>query len=223
MDNQQTILFISSGFYFLYPPISLSKETAEGPLEKLETITNDNVTAYIDQEHFNLIPQSLFDESSISSYLELTAIEKKGSTPISNYIPLIDSTIIWTLNEEVKKKLIVNSPGIVFKHMLSLFINEKITQKKSPEIKIRIIKNSMYILCFNNGKLQLANRFLISGEDDAIYFTLLCAQHTKINKENTCINAKGEITKTFKNQLHNFFDSTKINLEETSTFQSFLS
>ena len=103
MDNQQTILFISSGFYFLYPPISLSKETAEGPLEKLETITNDNVTAYIDQEHFNLIPQSLFDESSISSYLELTAIEKKGSTPISNYIPLIDSTIIWTLNEEVKK------------------------------------------------------------------------------------------------------------------------
>ncbi|MFL2570358.1 MAG: DUF3822 family protein [Parvicellaceae bacterium] len=117
----------------------------------------------------------------------------------------------------------VNSPGIVFKHMLSLFINEKITQKKSPEIKIRIIKNSLYILCFNNGKLQLANRFLISGEDDAIYFTLLCAQHTKINKENTCINAKGEITKTFKNQLHNFFDSTKINLEESSTFQSFLS
>ena len=149
MDNQQTILFISSGFYFLYPPISLSKETAEGPLEKLETITNDNVTAYIDQEHFNLIPQSLFDESSISSYLELTAIEKKGSTPISNYIPLIDSTIIWTLNEEVKKKLIVNSPGIVFKHMLSLFINEKITQKKSPEIKIRIIKYIIEIVTVN--------------------------------------------------------------------------
>ena len=223
MDNQQTILFISNGFYFLYENNSSKKEIEKGQLEDLKSIESDNAIAYIDGEHFNLIPQSVFEESSIGDYLELTTLELKGTTPISNKIPQIDSTILWTLNEKIKKTIIVKSPGIDFRHLLELFINEPVSQSLVPEIKLRITKSTVYILCFNNGKLQLANRFTITGEDDLIYYTLLCAEHTQLDKEITKLNVKGFLNNSFIEQINKFFKKENIFLTTNYSFQSFLS
>ena len=105
MDTQQNILFVSNGSYFLYENNSSKEEIENGQLNNLKSISSENAIAYIDGEHFNLIPQSIFDESSIDNYLELTSTELKGTTPISNKIDQIDSTILWTLNENIKKTI----------------------------------------------------------------------------------------------------------------------
>lgn len=223
MDNQQTILFISNGFYFLYENNSSKNEIEKGQLEDLKSIANENAIAYIDGEHFNLIPQSVFEESSIDNYLELTTLELKGTTPVSSKIPQIDSTILWTLNEKIKKTIIVKSPGIDFKHLLELFINEPVTQTLFPEIKIRITKSTVYILCYINGKLQLANRFTITAEDDLIYYTLLYAEHTQVDKEITRFDIKGFINNSFIDQINKFFKKDNVHIDNNHSFQSFIS
>ena len=216
-------MFISNGFYFLYENNSSNNEIEKGQLEGLQRIAADNAIAYIDGEHFNLIPQAVFEESSISNYLELTTLELKGTTPVYSKIPQIDSTILWTLNEKIKKIIIVKSPGIDFRHLLELFINEPVSQTLFPEIKIRITKNTIYILCYVKGKLQLANRFIITGEDDLIYYTLLSQEHTQLDKEITKINIKGFIKNSFIEQINKFFKKENIHLDPNHSFQSFIS
>lgn len=223
MDTQQNILFVSNGLYFLYENNSSKEEIENGQLNNLKSISSENAIAYIDGEHFNLIPQSIFDESSIENYLELTSTELKGTTPVSNKIDQIDSTILWTLNENIKKTIIVKSPGIDFRHLLEVFINEPVSQTIYPELKIRITKDTAYILCYIKGKLQLANRFIITGEDDIIYYTLLCTEHAQIKKEITRCSIKGFVANNLAEKINKFFEKENIHIDENHSFQSFIS
>ena len=222
MDNQQTILFISNGLFYIFNN-NTEQYSSKGKLEELKTIEGQNTTAYIDSEYFNLIPKALYDESSIKNYLDLTTTELKGKTPISNDLTPIDSKIIWTLDEKIKKTIIVQSPGVVFRHLVELFIGEPITQHHLPEIKIRSAENNVYILCYINGKLQLSNRFEITSDDDLLYYTLLCTEHTKLDREKALLNIKGINNTSLNEKLANFFLKENISFENnTLNFQSYL-
>tara|TARA_B100000963_G_C22563884_1_gene642720 strand:- start:456 stop:1076 length:621 start_codon:yes stop_codon:yes gene_type:complete len=197
--------------------------SSKGELNTLETIDDLNTTAYIDSAFFNLIPKALFDESSIQEYLGLTSIQLKGTSPVTNDINPIDSKIIWTLDEKIKKPIILQSPGVVFKHMIELFINEPLTEKNTTELKLRAVENNLYIVCYVNGTLQLSNRFEITSEDDIIYYTLLCAEYSKTKREECLVNIKGIEKSTFAEKLSNFFlkENTSF-IKNTSNFQSYL-
>ena len=197
--------------------------SSKGELNTLETIDDLNTIAYIDSAFFNLIPKALFDESSIQEYLGLTSTQLKGTSPVTNDINPIDSKIIWTLDEKIKKPIILQSPGVVFKHMIELFINEPLTEKNTTELKLRAVENNLYIVCYVNGTLQLSNRFEITSEDDIIYYTLLCAEYSKINREECLVNIKGIEKSTLAEKLSNFFlkENTSF-IKNTSNFQSYL-
>lgn len=197
--------------------------SSKGELNTLETIDDLNTTAYIDSAFFNLIPKALFDESSIQEYLGLTSTQLKGTSPVTNDINPIDSKIIWTLDEKIKKPIILQSPGVVFKHMIELFINEPLIEKNTTELKLRAVENNLYIVCYVNGTLQLSNRFEITSEDDIIYYTLLCAEYSKIKREECLVNIKGIEKSTLAEKLSNFFlkENTSF-IKNTSNFQSYL-
>ena len=84
-------MFISNGFYFLYENNSSKNEIEKGQLEDLKSIANENAIAYIDGEHFNLIPQSVFEESSIesspSSAATASSVSKESSSISAILIP----------------------------------------------------------------------------------------------------------------------------------------
>ena len=64
-----------------------------------------------------------------------------------------------------------------------------------------------------DGKLQIINRFDITGEEDAIYYTLLCAEHSQLDKEKTLINVKGLYNNNLIDQLKKYFNSDKMNVK----------
>ena len=222
MENHySSTIFIINNNYFIF-----SKEHSNliktGPLETLNKIETENTVAYIDALHFNIIPESLFNESKIDSYLKLTTEIVAGITPITHKIPQLNSILLWTLDENIKKKLIVNSPGITFHHLIELFLNEPLNQTSNPEIKLRLTEDTIYILCYKNGKLLFANRFNISGEEDAIYYTLLCAEHSKIQKEITLINIKGVYKEKMITQIKKYFKTENISVDNEISLQAFI-
>ncbi len=220
MDNQESIIFIINDQYFI-PKKEDQNLKGNGDLSSIDEIKSELTIAYIDALHFNIIPESLFNESKIDSYLSLTTEKLNGITPITNKILQLNSILLWTLDEKIKKKLILKNPGITFHHIAELFLNEPLGQNLQPEIKLRITESTIYILCYKNGKLQIANRFSISGPEDTIYYTLLCAEHCNLKKENTLINIKGVYQDKLISQVKKYFNTENIHSESTS-LQSFI-
>jgi len=221
MDNHESIIFIVNDQYFMS-----SKEEPDfkksSSLSTIDNIKTEITIAYIDALHFNIIPESLFNESKIDTYLSLTTEMLNGITPVTNKIPQLNSILLWTLDGKIKKNLILKSPGITFHHLVELFLNEPIEQNLHPEIKLRIVENTIYILCYKNGKLQIANRFNISGSEDAIYYTLLCAEHSHLNKKKTLVNIKGNYQEKLIDQIKKYFNDDNVYAEIDKSLQSFV-
>ncbi len=222
MKSQQSILFISENYFYLFHENGATISPNYGTISSLENIESDNTIAYIDAQHYNIIPDSLFNESKIDSYLKLTTDQLTGITPIANKLPQLNSILLWTLEEKIKKNIIINSPGSTFCHLLELFLKEPINQDTRSEIRLRLTKNSIYIISLKNGELQATNRFNITGEQDSIYYTLLCAEHLQLNKKNTIIDVKGHYNNKLIDQLEKYFITANITKSDDLTFQSFL-
>jgi len=221
MDNHQSTIFVINEHYH-YFSTEHSNMNRSGSMSSLNNIELENTIAYIDALHFNLIPELLYNDTKIDSYLKLTTEKLTGITPVTNKVPQLNSVLLWTLDETIKKTLIVNSPGITFCHLMELFLNETVNQNTKSEIKLRLTDNTIYILCFKKGKLQLGNRFAISGEEDAIYYTLLCADHSEINKENTLVNIKGVYKEKVITQIKKYFKPENISIGNEISLQSFI-
>ena len=108
MKSQPSILFISEDYFYLFQHNEPNETPKTGNISALENIESDNNIAYIDAQHYNIIPDSLFIESKIDSYLQLTTSQSIGITPISNKLPQLNSILLWALDEKIKKK---GSPG----------------------------------------------------------------------------------------------------------------
>ena len=221
MHNADSITLIINDKYYTF---SINDQSADqtGLLNEFDKTNSKNSVAYIDSNHFNIIPDTVFNESKIDTYLSLTTEKLDSITPVTNKIPQLNSTILWTLNEKIKKTLILKNPGITFHHLSELFINEPIVQNLHPEIKLRIAENTIYILCFKQGKLQIVNRFSISGPEDIIYYSLLCIENSGIKRENTFINIKGLYNDQLIDLIKNYFNSNKIFAQKDQSLKSFI-
>ena len=83
MDNQQTILFISNGFYFLYENNSSKNEIEKGQLEDLKSIANENAIAYIDGEPYVVAIQSSKRKGFDDVFSEYMSSWSNMATPIA--------------------------------------------------------------------------------------------------------------------------------------------
>ena len=221
MNNAESIIFIINDQFHIFSNKDSTLDLS-GSLSEFKNTTNENTIAYIDAIHFNIIPEFLFNETKIDSYLSLTTEKTDSITPVTNKIPQLNSVLLWTLEESIKKKLILENPGITFHHLSELFLNEPIGQNLHPEIKLRLSENIIYVLCYDKGKLQIANRFNISGSEDIIYYTLLCAEQCRLTKENTLLNIKGIYKKKLIEQLNKYFNTKNIHTSTDQSFKSFL-
>ncbi len=221
MNNAESIIFIINDQFYTFSNKDASLNLS-GPLSEFKNSANENTIAYIDASHFNIIPEFLFKETKIDSFLSLTTEKIDSITPVTNKIPQLNSVLLWTLEETIKKKLILKNPGITFHHFSELFLNEPIDQNLHPEIKLRLSENIIYILCYKKGKLQIANRFNISGPEDITYYTLLCAEHCHLNKENTLLNIKGIYKEKLIEQLNKYFNTKNIHTTTDQSIKSFI-
>ena len=87
---------------------------------------------------------------------------------------------------------------------------------------MEIAENTLYILCFKQGKLQIVNRFSISGPEDIIYYSLLCIENSGIKREYTFINIKGLYNDQLIDLIKNYFNSNKIFTQKDQSLKSFI-
>lgn len=136
----------------------------------------EEVDVYIDSPYFNLIPDELFQGINEKQKNDFLVSDHKNYNFFSQSIPNLSGQLYWCAKKEVINLIKNKIPNCNINQLIKpLLINNK-----SSEIKYYLSTNFIYITSFKDGILNLANRFYIKSEDDALYFILNVIKESKL-------------------------------------------
>ena len=144
---------------------------------------------------FTFIPNELFEQQAIPSYLSFNLLEPDAFFQERNDLPRLEAQNIFCINRE--PKIVVNKyhPNNKVFHSSSPLIEGVLAaHSQSPGKRIFIFvwnENDMEIVAISDGKLLLYNHFQVNSDEEFIYFPLYVCQQLKFNRDVVEIIAGG--------------------------------
>ncbi|MFK7050706.1 MULTISPECIES: DUF3822 family protein [Flavobacterium] len=190
------------GDYILTPNNTL-KETEEEILDLIRQSTIlqtgfDDVLILHDNGLNSFVPQTLFNEQYLKSYLQynikvspndfVTYDEVIGNDMNNIYIPFI----------KLNNALAQLYGQFHYKHTSTILVKKILEISKNvgePQIFVHIQEKQFQIIIVKNQKLLLYNSFEYNKTEDFIYHLLFTAEQLKLNPESVIVKLLGKITK----------------------------
>lgn len=144
---------------------------------------------------FTFIPDQLFDEQQIQSYLNYNLLDPDSFFQERNAMHLLQAQNIFCVNRD--PKIVVNKyhpDNQVFHSSTPLIEGVLHGYGYSTETKVFIFswnENDMEILVLNGGKLAYYNFFQVNSREEYIYFPLFVCQQLKIDRNLITLYAGG--------------------------------
>ena len=151
------------------------------------TITFSNIA-------YTLVPNYLFVNEHSKEILEF-------SSDISDVIKLekireIDSTLIYSISEEIENLVSNFFPSATLKPQQSILIEQYIQAKnKLDNAYLFFNENILNITIFKDEKLVFSNAFLFKTKEDILYYILFTFEQLKISTESVKVKLYGHIVK----------------------------
>ena len=161
-----------------------------------------NVTIVNDQ--FTLIPESIFSEEKVASYLNFSTETLDDCSIITSKNQQFSLNTVWYLNNSFKNKIIQYWPGSTFSHLIASKLENTNESLSNNTLFVDFLKGSLSILLFTDQELQIANQFDTNGEEDALYYLLLTLEQSKVKVENLQVILSS--TASFKIRLDQYFN-----------------
>lgn len=143
----------------------------------------DTILVYTLSDKFTTIPSALFNEEKINDYLNFTTTLGEDSLIFFDKVEIEKMVIIWSVENQVKKDVVNNFSGAVFKTILSPFIKRTNSYGFENKISSLFFEDRLIISVFKKGDMQLINTFEIKSVEDALYYHLLLFQSIELNEE----------------------------------------
>ena len=175
------------------------------------------------------VPYSLFDNSRPKDYLKLYSKEKKDEIAYYDKIEQINQINVYTSPRnisDVLKKVNLNSE---ISHYNTLLLNNILSLEFSNGIEyqlfIHLQSEALDVFLFKKKQFKFNNRFLISNEDEFLYYLFFIVEQFDMETEGLEIVILGKIQRYesyYKalNQYHNhikFVDGDNNQIENLST------
>ena len=151
------------------------------------TITFSNIA-------YTLVPNYLFVNEHSKEILEF-------SSDISDVIKLekireIDSTLIYSISEEIENLVSNFFPSATLKPQQSILIEQYIqANNKLDNAYLFFNENLLNITIFKDEKLVFSNAFLFKTKEDLLYYILFTFEQLKISTESVKVKLYGHIVK----------------------------
>ena len=151
------------------------------------TITFSNIA-------YTLVPNYLFVNEYSREILEF-------SSDISDVIKLekireIDSTLIYSISEEIENLVSNFFPSATLKPQQSILIEQYIQAKnKLDNAYLFFNENILNITIFKDENLVFSNAFLFKTKEDILYYILFTFEQLKISTESVKVKLYGHIVK----------------------------
>ncbi|MHC2990543.1 hypothetical protein OB13_02700 [Pontibacter sp. HJ8] len=159
-----------------------------------------NVRISISNQHFTLVPETLFDPAHQADYLRLHSdLNPQQEVVLSYRHNGLEAVNIFALDSVVYKtaqNLFAERP-VQFVHQTSSLIKSVLHQAERKDgrfLYIFVERNYVTILVVSESGLQFCNVFHYLSPEDFIYYIIFVMQEQKMNPEQETITAWGDIT-----------------------------
>lgn len=182
-------------------------ETPEKLVLKIEEIFKNNY--YLQQDfssvnviHQNnlatLVPNKYFNESALTSYLELNIKTLTTDFITFDVLNNIDATNVYIPYVNVNNYLFQNFGEFEYSHHLSKLIDNLLTINTNPHTTmfVNVSKNSFDVVVLQLNELLFCNTFSFNTKEDFIYYLLFVAEQLELNTEEFPLRFTGVIETT---------------------------
>lgn len=196
ISNQDNEVFFLKNFVFNH---TLSVEECLTQIidvfKKEEALQHDfNSVTAIHQNYLNtIVPNELFDEKELSSYLKFNV--KTLATDAFDYdeIAGTDAKNIYVPYTNINNFLFQNFGVFEFKHHQTVLIENLRSKNKDTSMYLHIAKGYLDILVLKESTLLLSNSFPFNSKEDLIYYVLFTAEQLKLDPETMKLVLLGDI------------------------------
>lgn len=162
-----------------------------------------DVSIFITNDQFTLVPESIFDESKASAYINFSTETIEDCEIMISKNNQYSLNTVWYLNSEFKKKITQYWPESTFSHLISHRLENINENTTTNTLFVDFLKGSLNIILFTNHELQIANQFEVNGDEDALYYLLLTLEQAKVKMEELEVHLSSSVS--FKEKLNKYF------------------
>ena len=175
------------------------------------------------------VPNSLFDNSRSKDYLKLYAKERENEIVYYDNIKQVSQINVYTFPKSISNNLKKVNINLEISHYNTLLLNNILSLEFSNGIEyqlfIHLQSEALDVFLFQKKQFKFNNRFLISNEDEFLYYLFFIVEQFEIETEALEIVFLGKIQRYepyYKalNQYHNnikFVDVDNNQIENLST------
>ncbi|OAB26404.1 Protein of unknown function [Flavobacterium fryxellicola] len=143
------------------------------------------------------VPESLFDENFLGSYLQYNTKVFETDFFAFDEIPNYQMNAVYIPYVNINNFFIDQFGTFDYKHANSILVSKLLLASKNKEDKkmfVHINKGHFEIIVIQNQKLLLFNSFDYTTPEDFIYYILFTAEQLNLNPENFLLELIGNIT-----------------------------
>ncbi len=183
-------------------PLSLSSEKFLG--RRLKEWLDDNETfnktfastrVIVDSKNFTFIPSEYYDFNNQEIPAQLVLGKQEQSVIIDNYLANANGNIVFTVPLQVMETVKSKIPESKLLHPVVL-LDSELHKRAIPDgssIVLYFMKQSFFLLYYNNSMLEMINSYRYATPDDVLYYTLSIIKQQKQASEKTILYLAGEI------------------------------
>uniref|UniRef100_UPI004049319D DUF3822 family protein n=1 Tax=Flavobacterium sp. TaxID=239 RepID=UPI004049319D len=157
----------------------------------------DEIIVIHDNNLNTFVPNSLFDEKYIGSYLQYNIKVFATDFFTSDYLKNVDIHNIYVPYVNVNNFLLDQFESFSYKNSNTILVN-KILERSSLSTEKKVFVNfqstSFQIIVTKGSQLILFNSFEYNSPEDFIYYLLFTFEQLQLNPETVILNLLGEIT-----------------------------
>lgn len=186
----------------VFTPLQVAEQldmiAAENPL--LQKAGWHNVRVAVSNQHFTLVPETLFDPAHQQDYLHLHSDLNQTQDLVQYYRhSSMEAVNIFALDSKLKQTIDQLFPehAVQYVHQTSTIIKGILHlagRSKEKNLYLFVERNYVTVLVVNESGLQFCNIFHYLSPEDFIYYIVFVMQEQKLNPEQETIHVWGDIT-----------------------------
>lgn len=156
----------------------------------------ENVKCLYVTNKSTIIPNEIYSDRQIRTYLNLNFEIDDNQNILSNNIKEIDSVNLFALPSKIEKVIVKFFPNVLFFHQASTFIPQCLNDfntKYNYGIYANINSNFFDVCLLNDNKLQLYNSFYFNNDQDIVYYIMYIYKQFNLDVNKGFISLLGNI------------------------------